>query len=80
MAEIRLDLWTDEQAAQVQDISFSLDRISGDVTKILVETPAYTPSNVVTDRSYDANATTVAELADVLGTLIADLQAKGIIT
>lgn len=40
---------------------------------------AYTPTNVTTDRAYDANATTVDELADVLGTLIADLQATGII-
>lgn len=40
---------------------------------------AYTPTNVTTDRSYDANATTTDELADVLGTLIADLQATGII-
>jgi hypothetical protein len=39
----------------------------------------YTPTNVVTDRSFDANATTVDELADVLGTLIADLQASKII-
>ena len=41
--------------------------------------PAYTPTNVVTDRAYDANATSVAELADVLGTLIADLQSLGIV-
>lgn len=40
---------------------------------------AYTPSNVTTDRTYDANATTVDELADVLGTLIADLQTLGLI-
>lgn len=39
----------------------------------------YTPTNVVADRSYDANATTVDELADVLGTLIADLQSLGLI-
>ena len=39
----------------------------------------YTPTNVVTDRSYDANSTTADELADVLGTLIADLQGAGII-
>lgn len=39
----------------------------------------YTPTNVVTDRSYDANATSVAELADTLGTLIADFQAAGIL-
>jgi hypothetical protein len=40
---------------------------------------AYTPTNVTPDRSYDANATTVDELADVLGTLIADLQAYGLL-
>jgi hypothetical protein len=45
----------------------------------LYEVAAYTPSNVTTDRSYDANATTVDELADVLGTLIADLQATGLL-
>jgi hypothetical protein len=45
----------------------------------LFTSAAYTPSNVTTDRSYDADSTTVNELADVLGTLIADLQATGII-
>lgn len=40
---------------------------------------AYTPTNVTTDRSYDANSTTVTELADVLGTLIADLQSLGLV-
>lgn len=40
---------------------------------------AYTPSNVTTDRSYNANATTLDELADIVGTMIADLQAKGIL-
>ena len=44
-----------------------------------VQPPAYTPTNVTTDRAYDANATSVAELADVLGTLIADLQSLGIV-
>lgn len=39
----------------------------------------YTPSNVTTDRSYDANSTTLDELADVVGTLIADFQAAGIL-
>ena len=41
---------------------------------------AYTPTNVTTDRAYDANATSIDELADVLGTLIADLQTAGVIT
>ena len=34
---------------------------------------AYTITNDSTDRAYDANSTTVAELADVLATLIRDL-------
>jgi hypothetical protein len=38
----------------------------------------YTPTNVTTDRSFDANATTLDEVADVLGTLINDLQAVGL--
>ena len=43
-----------------------------------VAPPTYTPTNVTTDRTYDANSTTVAELADVVGTIIADLQANGL--
>ncbi len=43
------------------------------------QSAAYTPTNVTTDRAYDANATTVDELADVLGTLIGDLQVNGFI-
>lgn len=40
---------------------------------------AYTVTNGVSDRAYDANATTTDELADVLGTLIADLKTYGIL-
>ena len=40
--------------------------------------PTYTITNALTDRAYDANATTVEELADVLATLISDLQARGV--
>lgn len=39
----------------------------------------YSASNVSTDRTYDADATTLGELADVVGTLIADLRAKNIV-
>lgn len=45
----------------------------------VVRPSAYTPTNVTPDRSYDANATTTDELADVLGTLISDLQSVGLI-
>jgi len=58
-------------------------RVTGNLgffgTTPVVQSSAYTPTNVSTDRSYDANSTTVDELADVLGTLIADLQAYGLI-
>ncbi|KKK59466.1 hypothetical protein LCGC14_3034110, partial [marine sediment metagenome] len=39
----------------------------------------YTASNVSTDRTYDADATTTDELADILGTLIADLRTIGLV-
>lgn len=45
----------------------------------VVRASAYTPTNVTTDRAYDADTAVAAELADVLGTLIADLQAYGIL-
>jgi hypothetical protein len=45
----------------------------------VVQSAAYTPTNVTPDRAYDADVTTVDELADVLGTLIADLQLTGIV-
>lgn len=37
----------------------------------------YSTSNVTTTRIFDADATTLAELADVVGTLIEDMKAKG---
>jgi len=36
-------------------------------------------TNVTTDRTYDANSTSLDEIADVLGTLIADLRLVGVI-
>ncbi len=44
-----------------------------------VRPSAYTATNVTTDRSYDADTVLVAELADVVGTLIADLRTLGIV-
>lgn len=48
-------------------------------TTPVAQSPSYTITNVTTDRAYDADATSVDEIADVLGTLIADLQLTGII-
>ncbi len=44
-----------------------------------VRPAAYTVTNGITDRTYDADVTSTAELADVLGTLIADLRTLGIV-
>lgn len=50
------------------------------VQDVVRQTSAYSTSNVSTDRSFDANATTLDEVADVLGTLIADLKLAGVLT
>lgn len=39
----------------------------------------YTPTNVTTNRSFNADTVVVAELADIVGTLIADLQIIGLV-
>ena len=46
----------------------------------LAQTGYTTFTNLTTDRTCDANATTIDELADILGTLIEDLKTKGIIS
>lgn len=45
----------------------------------VVQDTGWNPTNVTTDRAFDANATTLDEVADVLGTLILKLIDKGII-
>jgi hypothetical protein len=45
----------------------------------VVRPSAYTITNGTTDRTYDANATTIDELADVIYTIIADLQSLGLL-
>ena len=42
-----------------------------------LEAPDYTTTNVTTDRTFNANSTSEAELADILGTLIKDLERLG---
>lgn len=46
---------------------------------LAVAPTAYTVTNGTTDRTYDANATTLDELADIVSTLISDLRAAKII-
>ena len=43
------------------------------------QSAAYTPTNVTADRSWDCDTVAVAELADVVATLVADLQLTGLI-
>lgn len=49
------------------------------IQTILDTTDAYTLSNVTTDRALDADSVTLAELADIVGTLVQDLKDRGII-
>lgn len=46
---------------------------------VLQGVQTYAATNVTTDRAYDADAAAVTETNDVLGTLIADLRARGIV-
>lgn len=39
----------------------------------------YSATNVTTDRTFDADTVAVAELADIVGTLVADLRAQGMV-
>jgi hypothetical protein len=51
-----------------------------DVTTLLNPTAGWgSITNVTTDRVYDANSTSIDEIADVLGTLVADLVSQGIL-
>ncbi len=44
-----------------------------------VANKGWAPTNVTTDKVFDANATSIDELADVLGTLITALKSQGLL-
>ena len=70
-------VYADDVSGTVQ--MFAIDE-AGATTRLTWGTPqTYVESNVTTDRTYDANATSLDELADVLGTLIGDLRARGVV-
>tara|TARA_R100000656_G_scaffold117522_3_gene90940 strand:- start:6367 stop:6621 length:255 start_codon:yes stop_codon:yes gene_type:complete len=48
-------------------------------TNLAASSATYTMTNVTADRVLDADSTTLAEVADVLGTLINDLRDRGVI-
>jgi len=55
------------------------DKIGFFGTTPVAQVAAYTPTNVSTDRSFDCDTVAVAELADVVATLIEDLQSYGLL-
>ena len=69
------------RGTDLEDIADWLEEMERMINLLLARTvtSAYTPTNVTTDRAFDADATSTAELADVLGTLVADLKAAGVI-
>jgi hypothetical protein len=79
------DAWVRLVAGTTPTEVLKVDRAGGN-TRVsfhgvtpLARPSAYTITNSVSDRSYDANATDVAELADVLATLITDLKNYGLL-
>jgi hypothetical protein len=48
-------------------------------TNLAASSATYTMTNVTADRVLDADSTTLAEVADVLGTLINDLRDRGVV-
>lgn len=57
-----------------------LDAIGARLDEIQPAAPStYSVTNTSTDRAIDGSSTTIAEMLNVLGTLIADLQARGVI-
>jgi hypothetical protein len=48
-------------------------------TNLAASSARYIVTNVTADRTLDADSTSTAELADVLGTLITDLRERGVI-
>ena len=69
----------DELIAAINAITQSIELRFRELERTITD-QIYTTSNVTPDRDFDANATTLAELADVVGTLIADLKARGWLT
>lgn len=50
------------------------------INQLIGETTPFVVTNATVDRTFDANATTTAELADIVATLISDLRAKGVLS
>ncbi len=77
----QMSLWLDDTSGDAKLMVKAKD--SGGTVRTgqlpLSTSSAYTVTNAVSDRSFDASSYTMDELADLLGTLIEDLQAHGIL-
>jgi len=74
-----IDFRVQGDTGRVIDVDAAIDGLGFYGATPVAKSATYTPTNVTTDRSYDADSTSIDEVADVLGTLIADLKAVGII-
>lgn len=73
------DLWLSGNANIAGNLVHTGSNIGFFGVTVAARASAYTVTNVTTDRAYDANSTTLDEVADVLGTLIADLKTYGLL-
>lgn len=64
--------WLLRWLGQEADLAFIRRLVAGGAQR-------YTETNVTTDRAFDADTVVVAELADIVGTLIKDLRVKGLV-
>lgn len=60
----------------IENALMEISRASRDIDAMRIS-DSFTPSNVTKTRTFDANSTTLAEIADVLGTLIEDMKTRG---
>ncbi len=75
----RFDPLIDEKNAPTDIVAEYLEDVADEVNNLTSVDEAYTTTNVTTDRAFDADTVTLTELADILGTLISDLQDTTII-
>ena len=75
----RFDPLIDEKKAPTDIVAEYLEDVATDLNNLTSVEEAYTTTNVTESRTFDADTVTVEELADILGTLISDLQDTTII-
>ncbi len=56
-----------------------MGRGNRDIIGNSISASVYVITNLTTDRALDCDSTTTAELADIIGNVIRDLQAQGIL-